>query len=51
MNKDQLKEETEIEIALLSLVFYLIQTWKILLLGALIGGILAEGMTLLKTPM
>ena len=39
------------EIDLLSLFFYLIQKWKILLLGAIIGGILAEGMTLLKTPM
>ena len=51
MNKDQLKEEKEMEIDLLSLFFYLIQKWKILLLGAIIGGILAEGMTLLKTPM
>lgn len=51
MDKDQLKEEKEMEIDLLSLFFYLIQKWKILLLGAIIGGILAEGMTLLKTPM
>lgn len=51
MNKNQLKEEKEMEIDLLSLFFYLIQKWKILLLGAIIGGILAEGMTLLKTPM
>ena len=51
MNKDQLKEEKEMEIDLLSLFFYLIQKWKILLLGAIIGGILAEGMPLLKTPM
>ena len=51
MNKDQLKEEKEMEIDLLSLFFYLIQKWKILLLGAIIGGILAEGMTLLKIPM
>ena len=51
MNKDQLKEEKEMEIDLQSLFFYLIQKWKILLLGAIIGGILAEGMTLLKTPM
>lgn len=51
MNNNQVKEETEMQIDLVNLFFYLIQKWKILLLGAIIGGVLAEGMTLMKTPM
>lgn len=45
------KEEKEMEIDLLSLFFFLLQKWKLLLLGAVIGAVVAGGITFLQTPM
>lgn len=43
-------ENTEVEISLQELVFLLLRKWKLLLVGLLIGGILAGGVTYMKTP-
>ena len=39
MNNKMVKEEKEMEIDLLSLFFFLLDKWKILLLGAVIGAV------------
>ena len=51
MNNKMVKEEKEMEIDLLSLFFFLLDKWKILLLGAVIGAVAAAGITFLQTPM
>lgn len=44
------KQNEELEIDLLELFFLLLKKWKMLLLGLIIGGVLAGGFTYLKTP-
>lgn len=44
------KHNEELEIDLLELFFFLLKKWKLLLLGLVIGGVLAGGFTYLKTP-
>lgn len=44
------RRNEEMEIDLLELFFYLIKRWKQLLLGLIVGGLLAGGFTVLKTP-
>lgn len=44
------KQSEELEIDLLELFFLLIRKWKLLLLGLVAGGVLAGGVTYLKTP-
>ena len=51
MNNKMIKEEKEMEIDLLSLFFFLLYKWKILLLGVVIGAVAAAGITFLQTPM
>lgn len=51
MNNKMIKEEKEMEIDLLSLFFFLLDKWKILLLGVVIGAVAAAGITFLQTPM
>ena len=51
MNEKMIKEEKEMEIDLLSLFFFLLGKWKTLLLGAVIGGLVAGVLTFLQTPM
>lgn len=45
------RNNEEIEIDLVELFSYLIRKWKQLLLGLIIGGVIAGGLTYLKTPM
>lgn len=45
------KEKEDMQIDLLDLFFYLLKKWKTLLLGLIIGGVLAGGYSFLKTPM
>lgn len=51
MENNSVREEKEMEIDLVSLFFYLINKWKILLLGGIIGGILAGAIVFFQTPM
>lgn len=51
MENNSVREEKEMEIDLVSLFFYLIGKWKILLLGGIIGGILAGAIVFFQTPM
>lgn len=44
------KRNEEMEIDLLELFFLLLRKWKLLLLGLIVGGVLAGGATYLKTP-
>lgn len=45
------RENSEVEISLQEVVILLLRKWKLLLLGIIIGGILAGGCTYIKTPM
>ena len=49
-NKKQ-KEEKEMEIDLVSLFFYLLDKWKLLFLGAVVGVVLAGALVFFQTPM
>ena len=51
MENNSVREEKEMEIDLVSLFFYLIGKWKILLWGGIIGGILAGAIVFFQTPM
>ena len=51
MNDRNRNEKEEMEIDLLDLFSHLLRKWKTLLIGLVIGGILAGGFSLLKTPM
>ena len=44
-------ENIEVEISLQELVLLLLKKWKFLLIGLIIGGLIAGGLTMLKTPM
>lgn len=48
MNQKVAKEEAEMEIDLLSLFLFLLQKWKVFLLVAVAGGILAAGITYIQ---
>ncbi len=49
VNKKRMSEYTEIDLK--SLFFFLLGKWKILLLGAILGGTIAGGLTARQTPM
>ena len=51
MTKQLVKEEKEMEIDLLSLFLFLVEKWKLLLLGAVVGAFIAAGLTFMQTPM
>lgn len=51
MENNNLREDKEMEIDLVSLFFYLIGKWKMLFLGAVIGGVLAGALVFFQTPM
>lgn len=51
MENRKQKEENEMEIDLVSLFFYLIDKWKLLFLGAVVGVVLAGALVFFQTPM
>lgn len=51
MENRKQKEEKEMEIDLVSLFFYLIDKWKLLFLGAVVGVVLAGALVFFQTPM
>lgn len=50
MENRKQKEEKEMEIDLVSLFFYLIDKWKLLFLGAVVGVVLAGALVFFQTP-
>lgn len=51
MENNNIREDKEMEIDLVSLFFYLLGKWKLLFLGAVIGGLLAGALVFFQTPM
>lgn len=51
MENRKQKEENEMEIDLVSLFFYLLDKWKLLFLGAVVGVVLAGALVFFQTPM
>lgn len=51
MENRKQKEEKEMEIDLVSLFFYLLDKWKLLFLGAVVGVVLTGALVFFQTPM
>ena len=51
MENRKQKEENEMEIDLVSLFFYLLDKWKLLFLGAVVGVVLEGALVFFQTPM